>query len=157
MRKHHLVSFQWNGKDHYCIWFNNRTSGFIVEDRRLKWFATRQELEQYAGQRDMMLGDDEQELALRPLNKAQEVSDSAGCNHYICIWNMAEDVARSLKLPFYGKNKATDDIYDKLFWGCNLPAMTPEGEEYIPEWSQEELGLLAKVIDEGISIIVKSL
>ena len=94
------------------------------------------------------------ELTLHRLSDVREVSDAAGCNYFLNIWNMADDVARSLKLPFYGKRKSANDIYDRLFWGCNLPAMTPVGEKYIPDWT--EFSVLKKVIDESISIILNA-
>ena len=155
MRTYHLVCFKWDGRDHYCIWFSNHTTGFLVENRKLIWFASQKELQDYAAKRDILMSGEELELALHRLSDEREVSDAAGCNYFLNIWNMAEDMARSLKLPFYGKRKSVNGIYDKLFGGCNLPEMTPEGEKYIPDWT-EEFSVLKKVIDESISIVLNA-
>lgn len=42
-------------------------------------------------------------------------------------------------------------IYDKLFHGCNLPAMTPDGEHYVPEWSASETAALKQLLMLGIA------
>ena len=30
------------------------------------------------------------------------------------------------------------NIYEKLFYGCNLPAIKKSEKEYIPQWTEEE-------------------
>ncbi len=46
----------------------------------------------------------------------------------------------------------TNKIYDKLFWGCNIPALTPRGKKYIPLWSAREISIINKVLTEGVRI-----
>jgi hypothetical protein len=41
-------------------------------------------------------------------------------------------------------------LYDKLFLGCNLPAMTPEGQRYDPMWSAEDCRKLAQLLRLGL-------
>jgi hypothetical protein len=43
-------------------------------------------------------------------------------------------------------------IYHKLFWGNNLPPVTPEGCHFNPEWSRDELAALAGVLSAGLEM-----
>ena len=43
-------------------------------------------------------------------------------------------------------------IYDKLFWGNNLPSLTPKGRHYVSEWSPDELAALAEVLSAGLAL-----
>jgi hypothetical protein len=43
------------------------------------------------------------------------------------------------------------DAYQKLFLGCNLPAITPEGKHFDPDWSREERENLARVLRLGLA------
>jgi len=39
----------------------------------------------------------------------------------------------------FDEDKAlTQKIYNKLFWGSNLPAVTPKGRYYEPIWPRRE-------------------
>jgi len=49
------------------------------------------------------------------------------------------------------------DVYDKLFWGNNLPAMTPPGERFVPTWSAEELEALAALLSAGFAMLSSSM
>ena len=44
-------------------------------------------------------------------------------------------------------------IYDKLFWGCNLPSMTPPGMHYEPTWSPEEITTVVEVLHSGLRLL----
>jgi hypothetical protein len=43
-------------------------------------------------------------------------------------------------------------VYEKLFGANNLPAVTPPGERFSPEWSPDELELLANVLKGGLTV-----
>ena len=61
--------------------------------------------------------------------------------------------------PFIGNfdTGITIDIYNKLFYGSNVSAIRCDGEMYQPEWSEEELNQLAKIMKNGISLLSNSL
>ena len=70
------------------------------------------------------------------------------------------DTLRSGWLTTGGKTKAFEAdlgecvqrVYDKLFFGNNLPAMTPPGEHYDPTWSDAEIRILCSVIAAGLHL-----
>ena len=45
------------------------------------------------------------------------------------------------------------DVYDKLFWGSNFPAMTLPGERYVPVWSDEEIVELHQILNDGMALV----
>ena len=44
-------------------------------------------------------------------------------------------------------------IYDKLYWGCNLPSMTPPGMHDEPIWSREEITTVVAVLHCGLRML----
>lgn len=74
----------------------------------------------------------------------------------LSAWNIFGDVARSLGAPFEDRGPDQEAVYDKVFFGNNLPAMTPAGEHYEPEWSESELKTIRSTLRRGLSIFVSA-
>ena len=65
------------------------------------------------------------------------------CNLILRFWNIASDMAYTLKESFIGNDDGVDcvilDVYNKLFYGTNPPALKKDSPEvYIPTWTKEE-------------------
>ena len=78
------------------------------------------------------------------------------CNGVINAWNLFSDVNLSLGMKSLGDSTALNDVYEKLFFGMNQPAITPEGQCYAPGFSKEELALLEKILNEYIQVFLNS-
>ena len=77
---------------------------------------------------------------------------------FLAVWNLFGGIARSS--PDAGASFRAQDghlgaLYEKLFWGNNLPAITPEGEHVTPEWSSAEVTSLGRVLREGLDLLVR--
>ena len=76
--------------------------------------------------------------ALRP----QRPSSQRTCQLLLDGWNTLEDMARSIGINQNVTNLSTNKIlriaYDKLFYGNNLPSVTPENKSYRPLFSSDE-------------------
>jgi hypothetical protein len=48
-------------------------------------------------------------------------------------------------------SRPVQKIYDMLFCANNLPAVTPPGEHYKPEWVQEEIEAMARIYRLGLA------
>ena len=81
-----------------------------------------------------------------------EKVESVDCGNFLAAWNLFDDVSRSVGGNFNADHKLTAKIYDKLFWGNNLPAVTPEGEHYEPTWTKRELKIMREVLSDGLSL-----
>jgi hypothetical protein len=78
---------------------------------------------------------------------ADEVGE---CSVLLAAWNLLNDLHVGDGLFVRAEARATA-TYDKLFWGSNLPAMTPPGEHYTPSWSASELAALKHVLLLGLA------
>jgi len=72
-------------------------------------------------------------------------------------WNLCWDVSNGTGAPFEHRTDELTVLYDKLFHANNLPSMTPPGERWEPEWSQDEVPQLQRLISTGVSMIRASL
>lgn len=69
-------------------------------------------------------------------------------------WNLFSDIAQSVHQPFAGdaRDGRTQNVYNKLFFGCNFPAMRQDGPVYHPVWSDEERTHLQKIMKDGLAL-----
>ena len=97
-----------------------------------------------------------EELHLHDLDSAVRWLDAGAepdCGLLLAIWNLAGDVARGVNQAFEDRGGMLDDVYNKLFFGSNLPSMTAPGEQYQPEWTEEELALLRVMIETAVVLV----
>jgi hypothetical protein len=68
-------------------------------------------------------------------------------------------VVTTLGIEFEGnkKEKVRNRIYDKLFFGNNIPGIMPEGQVYTPKWTKKEIARVAEIMNEGLTILRRSL
>jgi hypothetical protein len=80
---------------------------------------------------------------------------SVNCEEALAAWNLFGDVAESTgkeESAFKHLDSQFLPIYKKLFWGNNLPSTTPEGKQYIPSWSSEEIISLQAILTAGLDL-----
>lgn len=73
---------------------------------------------------------------------------------FLDVWNLGEDIARSLGRT---RSRHDQDIYDKLFWGCNLLTAGPTEQRRPPRFSSDEESRLRSVLREELGGIEKAL
>lgn len=74
--------------------------------------------------------------------RANRASSSETCSVLLKGWNFIEDMGRTFNLKKEMKrlrSKLLDKAYEKVFYGCNLPSVTPKGKSYRPLWSTAEI------------------
>lgn len=108
------------------------------------------------------LGFERDEVPARyDLTRAQRWAHGAGgevdCSFLLDIWNLAEDVGRSVNKRFDATGRRASRCYDKLFFGCNLSVITPAGHCYVPLWRASELACLRRIIRDATSPVSRSL
>jgi len=78
------------------------------------------------------------------------------CQIALEAWNLFSDIAFSTtshtKFAFAELDSHAPALYDRLFWGNNLPAVTPQGECFVPAWSEEELKVLGALLSAGLEM-----
>lgn len=79
------------------------------------------------------------------------ISDEIQNSLFLNGWNFFEDLVRTFSLEgdfLEYRAPCLDKVYDKIFWGCNLPAVTPAGKSYSPLWTNEEVECWKRYMNE---------
>lgn len=140
------------GKQHFCIWKTDESDGFETDGKRLLVFKSMEETKQYLDGKGLHFSSDE--IVTYDLDGfLKEVDfEEPDPKAVFYFWNMFSDMARGLGLKFSGDGKKVNKIYEKLFFGNNLPTVTPEGESYTPVFSDREKKIIESIISEGVSL-----
>lgn len=131
------------------------TDCVLVQDGRIISVSTAVEYAAVAQQFDLELEDGTEELHnLDELERLLElpVSDEI-CDKLLNAWNLFGDIARSVGASLEDSGPETFKCYDKLFYGTNLERITPAGEHYSPDFTDEERLLIAEVFNRGRTIL----
>ena len=160
-RKYYLLWYRLDGSDSYLIWYSNENDGVFVDEVGIvPSFNSTESLLRYAEVHGISVDAGEPILlnldVLRKWLKETDVQliDPSSFND---AWNLFADVAHSTKSSFDTDQELTRKIYDKLFWGCNLPSVTPEGEQYHPAWTKRELKIMGEVLRAGLQMFRRSI
>lgn len=148
-------TYVYKGKKQIVIWQTNKEGqdSFKLDSKNCLIISqTEDELRK-------LLGDDSEKIrwseggeinfdkfrtALKNLRTGR-ASSKETCRVIIDGWNFLEDLARTFGLADeIEKLHSTllNRIYHKMFYGINLPSVTPEGKSYSPLWEHEEIFLL---------------
>ena len=151
----YICYFRSNSEQKYFLWLSADLDGVGLEACKVAVFADIPAIQSYASVKGMILSSEEPVFYdFEELSRwvCEPLSDSVNCNDFLNAWNLFGDAASSLGVGFIGADKRLNSIYDKLFWGCNLPAVTPPAKSYEPIWSQAETVALASVVAEGLAL-----
>jgi hypothetical protein len=147
--------YRLDSQDRYLIWHTNDEDGVFLRDGKVPVFSEQAGIVEFAEQNGIKLQAEEPGLHdldvianwLKNPNKK-----TVDCPAFNAAWNLFADVSRSVKGEFDQDQKKTNKIYEKLFCGSNLPAVTPEGKEYEPIWARQEVEILMEVLTEGLKL-----
>lgn len=80
--------------------------------------------------------------------RSERPASQRTCQLLLDGWNTLEDMARSINVSpdEYGDKGMLKIIYDKLFYGNNLPAVTPSNRNYQPLFSGAEREAMRRYI-----------
>ncbi|MFH7024651.1 MAG: hypothetical protein ACHBN1_04430 [Heteroscytonema crispum UTEX LB 1556] len=154
-KSYFILWYRLDEKDSYLIWYGNDVDGIITNSAgKIPIFRDISSLLGYCAKVNLNL--DDQEPTFYDLDKVKDWLKNPNKNEVDCIvflntWNLFIDVASSVRnLTFDPDHKKTNKIYDKLFWGNNLPSVTPPGKHYEPIWTDDEVKLMRSVLGDGL-------
>jgi len=159
-RKYYILWYRLGGSDSYLIWHSNEQDGVLIDEGGcVLSFRDRGSLLSYAERQGIII--EAEEPILHNLDGLEAWLKSGDaylidCNNFNSAWNLFADVSASMSGGFDPDKEATRKVYDKLFWGCNPPGVTPEGEHYRPVWTKRELKIMRDVMSSGLQMFRSS-
>src|SRR5262249_22177531 len=139
--------FRLDGSDGYLLWYCGDPDGVVVDEARtVPAFRTPAAPAAFAESRGVILdaeppGLHDLDVVARWLGRPTR-GEVAG-DPSLSAWTLFGAWAPPGGVGSAGARARTTPIHDKLFGGYTLPAMTPEGEHYVPAWEAGELDTLA--------------
>lgn len=163
-RLHYLCRVRINETMVFVLWFSGERDGFVRDEvGRLLTAATPETLTTVARSRDVSSVDcdpaDYDFDQIRAWCSAPEAS-RIDCSAFLNAWNFFDDMAGmpdGADTPQVRLSHGATACYDKLFWGCNLPAVTPSGERFEPDWRADELTEIRMVLEAGLKHVESEL
>jgi hypothetical protein len=163
-RLHDLCRVRLNETVVFVVWYSGERDGFARNDAgRLRVACTPEALTSATEARDALLVSNE--LAdydfdqIRAWCAAPEAA-RIDCAAFLNVWNFLDDLAGlhdGPDTPYTRLSRGAAACYDKLFWGNNLPAITPPGERFEPVWRADELAEVRLVLEAGVGLLESEL
>lgn len=152
-----VIHFSGLQQNCYCIWYSDEAEdGFLTQACQLLTFA-----DENSAVKFIQTNTSYRAPVTTTIYDADTIEQMMDQQHPFdaCItlefWNIAGDLANSAGRPFQGniKDDLTDKVYDKLFYGNNLPEINTSGHLYTPEFTDEEYTRLMDILADAVSII----
>ncbi len=170
-KSYYPLRYRLDNKDRFLIWYSvpetsEDSDGVVMEaNGKVPIFVSLDALLAYAKNKRIALEEGRQaffDLASIDTwckRKCSKLKGPTGinCNDFLTAWNLFADMSRSIDgaVDFYPTK--TRKIYEKIFWGCNLPAVTPQGKSYIPLWSKSEKEIIRETMAHGLYLFRSSI
>ena len=163
-RVHYLCRVQLNGFVVFVVWYSGERDGFVRDAAgRLRAACTPEALTATAGIGDVLFGSEEPaDYDFDRIRAWCAAPDQAGIDFaaFLNTWNFLDDLAglpEGAEAPYTRLSRDAAACYDKLFWGSNLPAVTPPGERFEPEWRANALAEVQMVLEAGLDLLESEL
>ncbi|HEX5660432.1 MAG TPA: hypothetical protein VFX59_24725 [Polyangiales bacterium] len=159
-RHHQPVACRLDQREHFLIWFSDdegKDGVVLTPERQLLCTASEAALRERARSLGITFVG---ELSSYDLDAVEAWTrtrdpDAIDCKLLLDAWNWLGDVTSSLRSRadlFVAADAKLNKVYDKLFHGNNLPAVTAPREHYEPTWSASEASDLAALLRLGLQL-----
>jgi len=156
-----VLPFQLGEIERCVLWFMSDVDGVFTENGHIATFCSAETAIAFARDRSLQVASEASPLLdLRWIQKDSLTPDNIDCVRTMNAWNFFADVATSLPdkaAAFVAHDGTFTRTYDKLFWGNNLPSVTPTGQHYEPIWSVEEVVEIQTILQCGLELFSTSL
>ena len=152
---YYWVEFIIDHKNYFLIWVMDDKNYFITNNDRFVFFENFSNAQRFA--KNMGLDISDEKIDVFNIDEyVPKDKDSVDCNATLNLWNILSDVAATVNVPFEGDYVSYNTTYQKLVYGCNLPALS-NGYHYDPTWNEEEIADINKILASGIDILYSQL
>jgi hypothetical protein len=159
--EYYALWYRLDSQDRYLVWVEGEDSSkdTVMLDRNgyLLVFDLPDRVLDYAEKNNLSIS--VENLSVHDLDRIESwignISSPLDCVNILSAWNLFSDVSHSVERyqeRFVLLDRTHHEIYNKIFFGNNLPSITPEGETYVPEWSLAELDIVCDLMSSGITM-----
>lgn len=157
-KEYYLCSLIYEQTEIFFIWYEGEPDGVVVDKQGNTITASDMETIKSAGKELNILFETEEvtvfdyDLTYNAIKR--EIYSEHVMNDAINLLNIFGDIA--LSIPDNEYNDLLDNnkpIYNKIFYGCNLPSVNTTNEKYVPVWTHEEQQVLQNLFEHGIRLI----
>lgn len=137
MTVYNIMDFVLEHQNHYTLWYYDDRGGFLVNDGRLVFTSTLEDIRKIPQKNDKI------EAFVLYQYCDDLMVDQVDCHKVLEFWNCMSDMADRLSIPFTGDREEgmIQQVYEKLYHGCY--------DAVDVGWSLEERECLLGVIREG--------
>lgn len=150
MSRYNIIDFVIDHKNHYTLWSDDDTGGFLLQEGKLVYGYTQEELKLRVN--DICMED------FVIYQYCDEFDDNTiDCHAILEFWNCMSDLTTCLQIPFLGdvEDEHIQHIYRKLFYGCQFDEYQEDVSSASSSWSEKELNCLRAVVEAGKEILRK--
>lgn len=139
----------------FLLWFDDENTGVLTLQQHLVFSRSIAPLIYFSDNNDILLNRDSiSHFAYVDFSELLSWLDNPtpdiNCAYFVDSWNMLSDILESCATSgvfcSQSQNEDSRGLYNKLFWGANLPGYTPSGKINIPDWHFEDLCLLQSLL-----------
>lgn len=153
MDNYYIIKITLCRREFFLLWNCEYEPVFLVnENGKPIFFGSLADLKAFTEKNNIELDEEITEYDLDDITVTAEMLD---CNDVVQKWNIMSDLALSVGEDFSGEEKRCNGLYDKLFFGCNIPAM--KHPPYTPEWNAEEITEINRILSEGAELFARFL
>lgn len=147
-----------DGNQIFLLFFDNSFSGLYVDESRFAIGSrTLTSLAEFANKTSLPLVSEvgyHRDLGQICSWLDNPSSETLNCSSAIDLWNLGSDYENGCQNRNTDKDDTEDkDLYEKVFWGCNLPSVTPPGKKYEPIWSDDEISQLITILQRHVDVL----
>jgi hypothetical protein len=160
--KYFPLWYRLNDEDRYLIWIWNEQAeqtflavdaeGFIPSFEDLVGLREYAALNRYGLESENPLLHDLDWVESWTVSQRKPID----CKKALGSWNLFVDIANSIgdrgSAFKHLDSQLPKTIYEKLFWGNNLPSMTPKDAHYVPKWSIDEIRSMRQILGAGLQM-----
>lgn len=149
-----LYMYRLDGDVRCLVWCSGESDMFVGEFGQIISFRSSDDARKFAELRGFHVAEETAEpLDLDALVLWIEAFRTApvDCVLMLDAWNMFDDASKTMLGVLEEMPAPLARLYEKLFWGNNISAATPDGGAYAPAWPEAERQLLADHLLAGLT------
>jgi len=153
-REHHALGVRLDGRTRFLIWVGGDEDRVLSRGDTALAFGDPAALQTYAEDHHLTLSSTVSDVVdLDEVAAWLDSDEPLDPVLLLNVWNVSWDIASGTGRVLAHRSPELHRIYNKLFAANNLPAVTPPGEIYVPEWTDDELVQLRLVVRQGLALV----